>query len=311
MAWRVLLLATLLAPAAGPAEAGVNFRTQIWPIFQKSCLECHRAPYTEKGQTKNPKGGLRLDGASYILKGGSNGEGITPGDPDASGLYLRVLLPQSHEDAMPPKGKGNPLTYNEFTLLKTWILEGADFGGWRGNDDGGPLATTKPGASRTPAGAGLAKPSPEALQKLRDAGALAGPVETGSPLLRVEWISSVSQVTDKQVELLLPLAGNIAELELGNTKITDEALKIIGKFTRLTWLSLRGTAVTDAGLAHLKSLTNLTYLNLHSTAVSDAGLASLAGLRKLRNVYLWQTQVTPGTAARFEKSIPDLSVHLQ
>ena len=37
---------------------------------------------------------------------------------------------------------------------------------------------------------------------------------------------------------------NIAELELGNTKITDEALKIIGKFPRLTWLSLRGTAVT-------------------------------------------------------------------
>jgi hypothetical protein len=64
-------------------------------------------------------------------------------------------------------------------------------------------------------------------------------------------------------------------------------------------------------VAHLKTLTNLSYLNLHSTNVSDTALTSLTPLRKLRQVYLWKTRVTPASATKFAKSIPDLNVTLE
>ena len=151
----------------------------------------------------------------------------------------------------------------------------------------------------------------EAIKQIEALGALIGPVETGSPLLAVEWVSGAGQITDEQVAKLLPLAANITDLNLSDTKITDEALKVIAKFTRLTRLNLSNTAVTDAGIAHLKPLANLSYLNLHSTDVSDTALTSLTGLRKLRNVYLWKTRVTPDTAGKFQKSIPELSVEME
>ena len=40
-------------------------------------------------------------------------------------------------------------------------------------------------------------------------------------------------------------------------------------------VSLRGTKITDAGLVHLKGLTNLQTLNLGGTKITDAGVADL------------------------------------
>ena len=302
-----------LITAALPAPAAVNFRTQVWPILAKQCVDCHRAPYKDPaGKIANPKGGLRLDGAGPILKGGTDGDAVVAGDPDKSSIYQRILLPPDHEDVMPPKGKGKLLSFDESELIKQWIIEGAGFGDWVGASDGsGAVAAKKPvtkAADPLSAGAG---PSPAAAQDaIRKLGALVTPVVADSPLLRVEWVSGASMVTDKEITALLQIGGNISELDLSDTKITDEALTLIGKFPRLSWLNLHSTAVTDAGIAHLKGLTNLSYLNLHSTNVSDTALPSLTPLRKLREVYLWKTRVTPAGSVKFAKTIPDLKVTL-
>lgn len=314
MKTKTALLSALLAlTAALPAQAAVNFRTQVWPLLAKQCVDCHRAPYKDAaGKIANPKGGLRLDGAGPILKGGTDGDAVVAGDPDKSSIYQRILLPPDHEDVMPPKGKGRLFTFDESELIKQWIIEGANFGDWVGAADGGGAVVAKKPAAKGPdplaAGAG---PAPAAAQEaIRKLGALVTPVATDSPLLRVEWVSGASMVTDKEVAALVQIGGNISELDLSDTKITDEALATLGKFPRLTWLNLNNTAVTDAGVAHLKTLSNLSYLNLHSTNVSDTALVSLAPLRKLRQVYLWKTRVTPGEATKFSKSIPDLKVTL-
>jgi hypothetical protein len=213
---------------------------------------------------------------------------------------------------MPPKDKGKLLGFDDSELIKQWIIEGASFGDWKGADDGaGAAVVKKPAKAADPLAAG-AGPAPEAAKEaVRKLGALVTSVVTDSPLLRVEWVSGASMVTDKEITTLLPIAGNISELDLSDTKITDEALTTIGKFPRLTWLNLNNTAITDAGVAHLKTLTNLSYLNLHSTNVSDTALTSLTPLRKLRQVYLWKTRVTPASATKFAKSIPDLNVTLE
>ena len=308
------LPALLLLAAALPSGAAVNFRTQVWPILSKQCVDCHRAPYKDTaGKIANPKGGLRLDGAGPIMKGGTDGDAVVAGDPDKSSIYQRILLPPDHEDVMPPKGKGKLLSFDESELIKQWIIEGAGFGDWVGTADGGGVAAAKKPAAKTvdPLSAG-AGPAPAAAQDaIRKLGALVTPVMADSPLLRVEWVSGASMVTDKEITALIQIGGNIFELDLSDTKITDEALTTIGKFPRLAWLNLNHTAVTDAGIAHLKTLTNLSYLNLHSTNVSDAALASLTPLRKLRQVYLWKTRVTPANATKFAKTIPDLKVTLE
>lgn len=303
----------LLLTAALPAGAAVNFRTQVWPILSKQCVDCHRAPYKDTaGKVANPKGGLRLDGAGPIMKGGTDGDAVVAGDPDKSSIYQRILLPPDHEDVMPPKGKGKLLSFDESELIKQWIIEGAGFGDWVGAADGGGVVAAKKPATKSvdplTAGAG---PAPAAAQDaIRKLGALVTPVTTDSPLLRVEWVSGASLVTDKEITALVQIGGNISELDLSDTKITDEALTTIGKFPRLAWLNLNNTAISDAGLAHLKTLTNLSYLNLHSTNISDTALASLTPLRKLRQIYLWKTRVTPANASKFAKTIPDLKVTL-
>ena len=36
-------------------------------------MECHKAPYEKNGMMKQPKAGLRLDGAAYIMHGSDDG----------------------------------------------------------------------------------------------------------------------------------------------------------------------------------------------------------------------------------------------
>ncbi|RYD33937.1 MAG: hypothetical protein EOP86_12185 [Verrucomicrobiaceae bacterium] len=309
---KVLSTTAVLLLAATAAPAAVNFRTQVWPVLAKNCVECHRAPYKDNsGKMIEPKGRLRLDGAGGIMKGGNDGDSVVAGDPDKSPLYQRILLPIDHEDAMPPKGKGKPLSFNDSELIKEWIIDGADFGDWKGSDSGAPVAAKAAPKAVDPLAAGTTVAPEAAKQKISSLGALVTPVVKDSPLLRIEWVSGAGAIGDKEVAELAAVAGNISELDLSGTKITDEALTTVAKFPRLTWLKLNGTAVTDAGVAKLKGLVNLNYLNLHSTNVSDTSLTTLTGLRKLRQVYLWKTRVTPAEAAKFAKSIPDLRVALE
>jgi hypothetical protein len=306
---RLLLTVPLLTALTASAE--INFRTQILPVLGKACAECHKAPQKDSsGKVQNPKGGFRMDAPSHMLKGGSSGPGVEPGDPDKSLVFQRILLPPEHEDAMPPKGKGKPLTFPEIELIKNWIAEGASFGEWKGSDANATTTTVAGPAKKTadPLAAGLTAPPADALKKLSDLGAVAGPVATDSKLVRVEWVANAASVTDKEIELLKPLAANITELDLSHTKITDAAMAVIGTFPRLTKLSINGTAVSDTGIASLKGLVNLDFLSAHSTQVSDAALATLQSLRKLKNVYFWKSRVSASGASSLQKALPGSAV---
>jgi hypothetical protein len=73
---------------------------------------------------KSKKGKLRMDDPEHLLKGGKNGEIITPGSAAESELMKRLLLPESNEHHMPPKGKPR-LTENQVALLHWWLESGA------------------------------------------------------------------------------------------------------------------------------------------------------------------------------------------
>lgn len=125
-----------LALSAAKAEDAPNFEKDIWPFVENSCVECHKAPYEdERGRTRRPKADLRYDGKGFILQGGENNDedpNLTPGDPEKSGMYTRVILGLSDDDHMPPEDKADQLTDEQKELLKKWIAAGADFGDWEG-----------------------------------------------------------------------------------------------------------------------------------------------------------------------------------
>lgn len=127
-----------LFTVSAKADEKVNFEKQIYPIFEAKCLKCHTKETTDAatGKVKKPKAGLAMDSSAGLIKGGkeSKEKTLVAGKADESELYKLTLLPPSDEMAMPPDGKADPLTDAEKALLKKWIDDGADFGGWKGNE---------------------------------------------------------------------------------------------------------------------------------------------------------------------------------
>ena len=137
------------------AEA-VDFEKQIWPILEKSCLECHsKAAPGPDGKTKKPKGGVVLDSKDAITAG-KKGKLLVAKKSGESMLYTSIALPADHEDRMPPAKKGEPLPKEQQDLIKQWIDEGASFGTWTGKKDDKP-AEKKDGDAPAEAGGKDAK----------------------------------------------------------------------------------------------------------------------------------------------------------
>lgn len=315
LACLVTAAASALLTAAARGE--VNFEKQLFPALQKKCLDCHSATKELNGKKKEPKADLRLDAAFAILKGSKNGKILTPKASDKSRLYEVVTLPEDDDDAMPPKGKADPLTADEKKLLKQWIDEGANFGGWEGNIVGKPAdPTARPVVEvkrehldfYAALEKGVKPASEDAIKAAKAAGAQVATISVTSPLLRVDFLTGVSACTDEKVAALMPLAENIAHVDLGRTKITDAALATLAKFPRLANLDLRQTKVTDKGLESLTKLKNLQNVNLYGTEVSDTGLAALASVKSLRHVTAWQTKATETGAGKLKAALPKAEV---
>ncbi len=102
-------------PAASKKE-GVTFAKDIQPIFEKSCYKCH-GPEKQKAK-------LRLDSLAATLKGGEDGPNVIPKESAKSSLVHSVAR-LVEDDAMPPEGKGDPLTNEQVGLIRAWIDQGA------------------------------------------------------------------------------------------------------------------------------------------------------------------------------------------
>ncbi len=103
-----------LPPAA--TQTGITFDKDIKPIFEKSCIKCH-------GPEKK-KGDLRVDSLEATLKGGENGPNVVKGN-SAKSTLVHSIARLTEDEAMPPEGKGEPLTKEQIGLVRAWIDQGA------------------------------------------------------------------------------------------------------------------------------------------------------------------------------------------
>jgi hypothetical protein len=117
--------------AEPPPEAVRHFESKVRPLVLDRCVKCH-------GPQKQ-KGGLRLDSAAALARGGASGPVVRPPDPDRSPLIQAVR--QTGEVKMPPDKK---LTDREIADLVTWVKAGAVW------PEGPGGAVTPPGPEAVP-----------------------------------------------------------------------------------------------------------------------------------------------------------------
>ena len=89
------------------------FEKHVRPTLVEACIRCH-------GPDKQ-KGGLRLDSASWVRKGGDSGEVIDVDDP-AESILLQAIAYDDPALEMPPKGK---LADETIAAFQQWVAAGA------------------------------------------------------------------------------------------------------------------------------------------------------------------------------------------
>ena len=99
------------APLA-QAQEKITYQDHIIPFFESACNSCHNAD--------KAKGGLDLSSYPNMLKGGSSGGAVEPGNPDGSLLYKLV----SHQEEPFMPHKKDKLADAQVALVAKWITGG-------------------------------------------------------------------------------------------------------------------------------------------------------------------------------------------
>jgi Planctomycete cytochrome C/Leucine rich repeat len=291
----------------------------VQPALEQRCSNCHNNIKTS--------GGLSLASYEALMKGGSKGPVIMPGNPSASDLFRRVALTPDRSDFMPRNSK-TPLNKNEVAAIGWWISQGAPKSALVsslqltaeassaiqaviGVADGG-VGEEEEAAAAGPDEAPLPQVSEvdkSAVAKVVEEGFIVRKVAKGSNLVDVDYVSA-RPVTPDMINDLASFGPNILRLNLRHAGVTDSEVKTIAGFSNLRRLRLEENAITDTAAADIAGLKNLTYLNLTNTNMTDAGLDQVSKLPKLSRVYVWGTTITPDAADKVKATCKDLTVYL-
>ena len=130
-----------IALSVGTSVLAVDYASQIAPILNQKCAECHSV---KRNKTKGDFAVDRLEDMKKQVKAGS---------PQASSLVVSITLPDDDDDVMPPKGK-NRVTPAQVNLIKQWIQEGASFTAGGAPPAPAPPAPAPPATASAPAAGG-------------------------------------------------------------------------------------------------------------------------------------------------------------
>lgn len=298
----------------------IVYKDIIKPIFKQKCEQCHNA--------SKMKGNLRMDEVSFFKKGGKHGEIFKANDAEGSEFIKRILLPESNDEHMPPKGKPQ-ITEDELNLLRWWIQEGASFDKKFvefaiGNEINQSLSSlgflfsdeNKRNARNNQTGFILEEKilnepittiNESLIQKIKESGGLVLPISQNKNYVEISFVNN-KNLNDENIQSILGAEKQTIWLKLSNTKITDNAGAVIEKMTNTTRLNLFNTKVTDKILTIIQKLPKLEYLNLVGTGVSDAGLNSIIQMKNLKKLYIWNTKITDEGLNKIKNNLPNLDI---
>lgn len=289
------------------------FAASIQPMLDAKCASCHNE--------KKRKGDLVLSTLAGIAAGGEHGVVWKAGSPQASLLMKRILLPEGHEDHMPPQGK-EQLTAPEVQLLFQWILSGADTAkAWTQFD---PSDSVRKLAEQFINRSAVSTQhytfdhaSPGTIEKLNDPYRTVAPVALDEPALSATFFIR-NEFRPGRLEELLSVKEQLVALNLSKMPVTDAECETIRKFEHLEKLNLNFSSITAKGLAAIASLPNLRSLSLSGTTLDVESLQILKDSKKLKEVFIWNTPVVASNIQQLPSNIqwntgfvPDASERLR
>ena len=114
--WSALCYIMVCPVAVFAKDDGSQFYLdRVKPLLRTKCYVCHAATRQE--------GGLRLDTADAIRRGGDSGPAVDLKDVKQS-LLLDRISASDPDERMPPEGK--PLTEAQIAIIKLWIAKGGN-----------------------------------------------------------------------------------------------------------------------------------------------------------------------------------------
>ena len=293
------------------ATKPVSFKTQVLPIFEARCVDCHGAD--------KAKGDLRLDSAAEIFGEDPSWWVVEPGDAAKSILVERIVLPAGHVDLMPPKG--DPLDEGQIVLISDWINQGARYevdGKMVDPAQEEPVsqdtaeestANEASSASETKASEAESDPAREkAVTSLRERGVIVMPVAQDTTDWELNASFANPPFDDAAIALMDGLESVLVSLNLSRTKVNDAGLAKLAGFQKITSLRLDNTVVGDGGMEALLKLENIEMLNLYGTQVTDSGVATVAALPNLKRLYCAGTKTTAEGVEALQAKYPKMEI---
>ena len=259
------------------------YEDAIVPIFKAKCFSCHK-PGKSKGD---------LDLTNYEKIG------------DKEELVRRTHLPKSHKEFMPSNGKA-PLSKEQLAILSYWVEIGAP--------KTKRLAQLQLDAKRKSMFESFFKldenpllslnVKPAKYDHLAKNGFLIHPIYQQSALLEVKYTGKGKP----DLKLLQEIKKQVVWLDLSNTGLSNEDLKIVGQLENLFKLNLSKNDISNQGILDLGELKNLTEINLYETQVNVAALDYLLKLPKIQRIYVWETKLPPNYLDSIAKINPTISL---
>ncbi|MCW1883537.1 hypothetical protein OKA04_02285 [Luteolibacter flavescens] len=312
------------APAGTPAAPApvstdpVVYTNLIVPIFEQKCYSCHSAEQKVRGK-------YRMEEYDLLLKGGSEGEGIVPGNSADSNVVVRIELPSDDEEHMPPPEKKDiHLVDHEVLLIKWWIDSGASPEAKL--SDLKPTDEIKAAITKLVPAEDLAEKKATAAAEEKQEAEKRDSVAADVERLRKEFpaalnfesqassglvftaVSMRKEFGDDDLAKLQPVIPAMVSIDLSSSTVTDTGTKLLAEAAELKTLRLSETAITDAALDELAKLPKLESLNLYGTQVTNDGILKLAELKNLKKLYLWQTKVDAAGVQALKEKLPGCEV---
>ncbi len=293
-----------------PLEEMLVYEDMIIPFMDKKCMSCHNS--------NKSKGGLVMTHYEGLLKGGKSGKPtLNPGSVDESELIQRVLLPEGHDDRMPPEGK-SPLTAEEISIMEWWVAEGAStdlkLESARSDPKIEPfIADYLQRLEQQQKAKYMQEQALESMivQVANDKKFQLGMDKYGDGKIALSMAFPPSSFEDKDLTELQPLFSQISKASLVASGISDDGLYHIGQMDGLKELYLQQTSIDGSGLVYLTELPNLQLLNLSKTRVDDGNLLHVLKMDSLEELYLNDTEVSKEVIEALKKNRPKLRVSLE
>ncbi|MDN3689414.1 c-type cytochrome domain-containing protein [Cyclobacterium jeungdonense] len=282
-------------------------------ILETRCANCHNE--------NKSKGDLLLTSHSALLEAGkSEKTAVIPGDPNGSELMVRILLPEDHDDRMPPEGKPG-LTESEISVLRFWIETGASEEMTKGEIQDKPvlaeLEQMMPEIQQAQYKILEEKEAfDEALKELQGMASDRGIEIVPDELANGDYFGlkmkfPPSPFGGRELQEFSGYFPHFSRVSLASSDVTDDDLYYLGKMTQLRRLVLQKTAIEGDGLPYLKDLPLLEELNLSFTLLDDASLLHLLSFPSLKKVYLFGTSLNDEVIEAVQKHRPDLEIILE